>query len=168
MINEFYHWSQRTGDSLPAARPPKPKDSEAATAALRPRKSSAAAGAGAGATGFVGLDNLSSPPAAIVLPPAESNFQLLTIEEFEKLIPLASPVDENGCSSVVATVAVPSDMVRCARWRPVPARRHPRHQDRAEACWLQVEPVGQKMGVPMVTTAGPDRHELAARIDRHL
>jgi hypothetical protein len=67
---------------------------EAAIAAFRLQKPSAAAGVGAAAAGFVGLGNLTSPPAAVVMPLAETDFQLLSIEEFEKLIPLALPVDE--------------------------------------------------------------------------
>jgi hypothetical protein len=66
----------------------------AAIAAFRLRKPSAAAGDGAAASGFVGLGNLTTPLASVVMPLDEIDFQLLSIVEFEKLIPLALPVDE--------------------------------------------------------------------------
>jgi hypothetical protein len=55
-----------------------------------------APGDGAAGIGFVGLGGLTSPPAAVRVPPAEQGFQLLTVAEFDKLIPMAVPyVPEN-------------------------------------------------------------------------
>ena len=101
IMNESYHWNERVGDPLPMARSTRPKNSESALADLWSRAPPTTAGDGAGATDVTALDiqmdilsNLPPPPAAIVLSPAESNFQLLTVEEFERMVPLASPVDE--------------------------------------------------------------------------